>query len=169
MKKLFLILICVISNSLFSQGTLNLFNYSVYNMQGRLFARGSQNCFPSVWTSYEFPASTSATIVDYNNSLPYIGGWSARTSATGAITNHVPPSSGFLTTVSPITRWQFSWFLTKDANGVQTGDQYMMGDDAFSAPCGTTPVYDYQIGSNTLVESFWFYLPATNETYLLVQ
>jgi hypothetical protein len=169
MKKFFIILVCIISNSLFSQGTLNIFNYSVYDMQGRLFARGNQNCYPAVFTSYEFPASTAATMLNYNSSLPYITGWSARTSATAPITNQTPPNSGLLTVLSPLTRWQFSWFLIKDSNGVQTGDQYMMGIDSFSAPCGTSPVNEYQAGTFTTTAAFWFYLPSTNETTILVQ
>lgn len=169
MKKFFLILICIISNSLFSQGTLNIFNFSVYDMQGRLIARGNQNCYPAVFTSYEFPALTSATMINYNQSLPYIAGWSARTSPTAPITNQTPPNSGLLNVLSPLTRWQFTWFLLKDTNGVQTGDQYMMGIDSFSAPCGTTPVNEFQAGTSTNTQAFWFYLPTTNETTILVQ
>ena len=169
MKLLIFIITFTISVSGFSQGTLYVQNYSNYELEGRLGARGKQNCFPSAIASYTFPAMTSININTYNNSLPYIDSWSVRLSYTGTSIPQNPPSSGLLTTISPLTQWQFTWFMTVDANGNQTGDQFWMGDDAFSSVCSTSPVYDYQHGNNGNTDAYWFYLPSTNETYLVVQ
>ncbi len=121
----------------------------------------------AVWASFEFPANFQTEIKSYNESLPIIDEWSVRTTPTGGIYQEYPPNSGLLAVMSFTTRWQFSWFLTKDNTGVHTGDQFLMGDDLFSSPCGTSNVNDYQLGNFS--EAFWFYLPSTNETYLIIQ
>lgn len=169
MKNIFIFTLILCFQFFFSQGTLYFHNFSNYEIEGRLFARGNNGCYPAVWTSYEFPANLQTEIKSYNESLPIIDKWYVRTSPTGTITPQFPANSGLLNVMKNLTRWQFTWFLTKDTNGVQTGDQFWMGDDAFSAPCGTTPVYDYQHGNNGNTDVYWFYLPTTNETYLIIQ
>lgn len=167
MKKLFYFIFIMLFSEAYSQGTLYLHNYSNYDIQGRLYSRGNTGCLPEVGTSYEFPANLQTEIKSYNESLPIIDKWSVRTTPTGSISTQYPPNSGLLNVMSSLTRWQFSWFLTKDNTGTPTGDQFLMGDDLFSSPCGTSNVNDYHLGNYS--EAFWFYLPSTNETYLIIQ
>lgn len=167
MKKILILSSIFLSSLSFAQGSLNIFNYSSYDLAMRVEAGNTTNCLPSVITSMNFPASHSDVIDNFNDSLPYTAGWSVRLSTTGSPTNVTVPS-GLLTTVSSLTRWQFCWYQTMDpvtGNTVYDTVDFNMGDTSAFPNCGWSSSTNI---TGTLTKAFWFYIPSSNATYLVI-
>lgn len=167
MKKILILTLSLMFSLSFSQGKLYINNYSGYDLTMRLAANSPTGCNPSAIASLTYPANTQDSIVNFNNSLPYIDQWSVRLSYTGnAMTQPVP--SGLLTTISPLTRWSFAWFQTRYAGtNNQTPDiDFQMGDPTAFPNCG---ISGSTFVDGSLSDAFWFYIPSENATYLVVQ
>lgn len=170
MKKIFYLFIALSFYNVNAQGKLYIQNYTNYDIIGRIFSRGNSVCYPAVWGSYKLPANGQVAFEEYNKSGGFIDTWYVKTTANGTIIPQLlnsPPPPNALTTFSSMTQWQYSWFRTEDSNGNPTGDDFWMGDDQFSSPCGVSNVNGFQAGNFS--QAFWFYLPTQNETYIIVQ
>ncbi|KMQ69935.1 hypothetical protein ACM39_02535 [Chryseobacterium sp. FH2] len=169
MKKLIYLVALFLGFASFAQGPLHIYNYSSYDLVGRLYANGTSpgNCLPEVFTSYNVPAGALVDIKSFNLSnmatVP-INNWSVRTTSTVGATN-VPVPSGLLITLGNITRWHFYWFQTRYAGTINStpDPDFPMGENM----CGWSNFTDYVYG--VLTQAKWYYDPVTNETTLIVE
>jgi len=167
MKKLIFLFAFLSGFVSFAQGPLHIYNYSSYDLVGRLYANSPSNCLPEVFTSYNVPAGHMVDIKSFNLSNlsnPPINVWSVRTS-TAAGSTPVAVPSGLLVTMGNLTRWHFYWFTTRYAGtSNQTPDpDFNMGENF----CGGSTSVDYVYG--VVTQAKWYYEPATNETTLIVE
>lgn len=169
MKKLIYLIALFLGFTSFAQGPLHIYNYSSYDLAGRLFANApsSSNCLPTVFTSYNVPAGTLVDIKSFNTSnlsYPPINVWSVGTSASGGSTNQTVPS-GLLITMGNLTRWHFYWFQARYAgtNNVTPDSDFPMGENFCSWSSNTNYVH------GVLIEAKWYYDSTTNETTLIVK
>lgn len=147
----------------YSQGTINVFNFSNYDAVGRLAVKGKQTCFPYAIGSYNIDANDQFSFTDMQYSSPYITNWSV-IAQQGAQTQNSSPPSGVLSVLSSLTDWDYSWLTTFD-NGVNTGDNFWMGYPNIS--CSSNLVNNFQQGNYNNTQAFWFV--ANGQTYLIVQ
>jgi hypothetical protein len=163
MKNTLIIISLFITSLFYAQGMMNMFNFSDYDMQGRLVSKGTQSCYPIVWGSYKLPARTQFKFEFIKNSQPYFEtNWGALMNYNGTTSsqNYLSP---LLNVVLPnVITWDYSWFTTFN-NGIATGDNFWMGDPLNT--CSSNPITDYQQGNFT--DALWFVL--NGETYLIVQ
>jgi hypothetical protein len=168
MKKILTLSSVLASVLFFSQGKLYIQNFSNYDLAMRVVAGSTTNCFPEALASMNFPANTLDVIDNFNDASPYTSGWSVRLSATGAALNQ-PIPSGLLTTISPLTRWEFAWYQTLypgTTNSAYDTVNFDMGDPSAFPGCswnGSTFI------DGSLTDAFWFYIPSENATYLVIQ
>lgn len=167
MKKLILLLALVTGFVSYAQGALHIYNYSSYDLYGRLYANSPSNCLPEVFTTYGVPAGQIVYIKSFNTSnlsTPPINTWGVRTSATGGTTSASPPS-GLLVTMGNLTRWNFYWFNTRYAgtSTPTTDPDFRLGSNL----CGGSASVDYVHG--VVTQAKWYYEPSTNETTLIVE
>ncbi|WP_312392111.1 hypothetical protein [Chryseobacterium sp.] len=168
-KLLYLIAICLGFTS-FAQGYLHIYNYSSYDLTGRLYANGTNpsSCLPEVFTSYNVPAGAMVDIKSFNTSdlaIPPINGWAVRTAPTSGSAVNVAVPSGLLITMGNLTRWHFYWFQTRYAGtSTQTPDpDFPMGENLCGWSTNSTDVY------GVVTQAKWYYDPVTNETTLIVK
>lgn len=167
MKKLIFLFALLSGFAGFAQGPLHIYNYSSYDLVGRLYANSPSNCLPEVYTSYNVPAGQLVDIKSFNLSIystPPINTWGVRTSATGG-TTAVSPPSGLLVTMGNLTRWNFYWFTTRYAGTFNStpDPDFNMGSNL----CGGSASVDYVYG--VVTQAKWYYEPSTNETTLIVE
>lgn len=169
MKKILTLSLVLASALFFSQGKLYLQNFSNYDLAMRVVTGSTTNCLPEAIASMNFPANTLDVIDNFNGAFPYTAGWSVRLSATGGTIYQNAPS-GLLTSISPLTRWEFAWYQTLypgTTNVAYDTVNFNMGDpSAFSTNCawnGSTFI------DGSLTDAFWFYIPSENATYLVIQ
>lgn len=170
MKKIFYLCTIILSIKSFGQGFLHIYNYSSYDLTGRLFAASPTNCLPEVFTSYNVPAGAMVDIKSFNTSNlanPPIPVWAVRTSPTAGSAFPQTVPTGLLTTMGTLTRWEFYWFQTRDAGtwNATSDPEFRMGEP-FAHNCGFDSV-DYQIG--VVTKAIWSYDPITNETTLIIK
>ena len=169
MKKLFYLVAILFSLKSFAQGTLYIFNYSSYDLTGRLFAAHKTNCLPEVFNSYDVPAGAIVKITSFNDgplANPPISGWAVRLSTTSPPMSQTAPS-GLLTTLSGLTRWHFYWFQTRYAGTYNsTPDTDVTMGEAFPVGCNLVPLTGYI--HNVVTDAKWYYEPSTNETTLII-
>ncbi|WP_294243757.1 hypothetical protein [uncultured Chryseobacterium sp.] len=166
MKKLIFLFALFTGFVSFAQGPLHIYNYSSYDLSGRLYANSPSNCLPEVFTIYSVPAGQMVDIKSFNTSNlsnPPVNTWGVRTSPAGGTTSVSPPS-GLLVTVGNFARWNFYWFKTRYAGtSTPTPDpDFNMGSNL----CGISSV-DYVHG--VVTQAKWYYEPSTNETTLIVE
>lgn len=166
MKKLIFLFALFTGFVSFAQGPLHIYNYSSYDLSGRLYANSPSNCLPEVFTIYSVPAGQMVDIKSFNTSNlsnPPVNTWGVRTSPAGGTTSVSPPS-GLLVTVGNLARWNFYWFKTRYAGtSTPTPDpDFNMGSNL----CGISSV-DYVHG--VVTQAKWYYEPSTNETTLIVE
>ncbi len=168
MKKIFTLSLGLVFSLCFSQGKLYLQNYSNYDLMMRVVGGSTTSCVPEAITSMSFPAATQAVINNYNDAFPYTTGWSVTTTmGTNPIGQTIP--SGLLTAISPITRWKFAYYQTQDpvtGSTVYDTVDHNMGDSAAFPYC---PWNSSTFIDGTVTDSFWFYIPSDNATYLVIQ
>ncbi|WP_267402726.1 hypothetical protein [Chryseobacterium sp. GM_Chr_2] len=168
MKKIFTLSLGLAFSFCFSQGKLYLQNYSAYDLTVRIVAGNTTNCLPLASTSIRFPAATEDVIENFNDALPYTTGWSVSLT-TGTMPTQVAIPSGLLTAISPLTRWEFAWYQAQDPitgdTVYDTVDHNMADNTAFNN-CGWS---GSTFIDGTITDSFWFYIPSENATYLVIQ
>ncbi|MDF0720581.1 hypothetical protein P0M11_11290 [Kaistella sp. PBT33-4] len=166
MKNFIIFTITLLATNLGAQGTLYIENYSNYPFAARIVAGNQQNCTPEAVGSFNFPGNYQVSIPNFNGSLPTVSSWSVRLSPTGNVMMQSPPNSGILNTISGLTRWEFCSLQSLDPNtGQPTNDiDFFMGDPNFSNCWQGNDFVD-----GNLTDAFWFYLPTTNTTYLVIQ
>ncbi|WP_312393985.1 hypothetical protein [Chryseobacterium sp.] len=168
MKKIFTLSLGLAFSLCFSQGKLYIQNYSNYNLGMRIVAGNTGSCLPEAVASMDFPAQTQDVIDDFNDAFTYTAGWSVRLSPTGNPSYFTAPN-GLLNSISPITRWEFAWYQAQDpitGNTVYDTVDHNMADNSAFPNCawnGSTFV------DGTVTDSFWFYIPSDNATYLVIQ
>lgn len=168
MKKILTLITVILFSFSFSQGKLYIKNYSDYRLEMRISAASANNCYPYAIASMSFGPHADVEIPDFNSSGPYSTSWAVKFTPTGSPIHQTAPS-GILSTISPLTRWNYSDMMTVDPNTNQsTGDpRFKMGDPSFITSCGYGDGETYVDGNFTDV--FWFYIASENATFLVVQ
>jgi hypothetical protein len=165
MKKLIYLTAILLGFLSLAQGPLHIYNYSSYDLRGRLYASApnSSNCLPEVFVVYNVPAGQMVEIKSFNLSNianPPINMWNVR---TGSTATQVSVPSGILVTMGNITRWHFYWFATwyPGTNNQTPDPDFNMGENFCM-----TGSHDYVYG--VLTQSKWYYEPTTNETTIII-
>ena len=173
MKKICLALFALSTLQSYAQGTINIFNYTAYNLHNSLVGSDPTNsCYPNVNGSNHpvpVPPGGAVTYTGYYNSQlqsPPITTWQIQLNATSGLIPQ-PATAGILLTLATTTKWQLNKFSLDDPSGAplyysgaSIGDLNCSGVPITSlAP---TPAIPYAFNG-----AFWF--ESGGQTYFVVQ
>jgi len=171
MKKILFSVAIILSGSSFAQGTINIFNYTTYDLSNSLVASNSSSgCSPSVsGSNHPIPVAGGGSVQydSFNTSptkTPPINTWTIYSSSGVPSTQTAP--SPILGVLSGVTTWQMNKFSVHYPGGsaVPYGGA-SIGVITCGAPAVTTlaptPAIPYPF------QAFWF--TAGGETYFVLQ
>ncbi|MCA6068196.1 hypothetical protein JI747_013460 [Chryseobacterium sp. RG1] len=171
MKKIFLSLFVMSTLQIYAQKTINIFNYSSYNLINSLVgADQTNNCYPSIsGTNYPIPVPPSGAVSYtgyYNSQLqsPSINTWDVILAPNNGSVQ--PSNSPLLIALGASTDWMMNKFYVSDPSGAPL---YYSGASIGTIGCGNplvtsltpTPTTPYPF------EAFWFV--AGGQTYFVIQ
>ena len=171
MKKIFLSLFVISTLQIYAQKTINIFNYTSYNLINTLVGADQTNgCYPSIsGTNYPIPVPPSGAVSYtgyYNSQLqsPGINSWDVTLAPNNGSTQ--PSTSPVLIALGASTDWMMNKFYVYDPSGAPL---YYSGASIGTIGCGTalvssltpTPATPYPF------QAFWFV--AGGQTYFVLQ
>lgn len=173
MKKILLTILLSVSIALFSQGKINVFNYSSYNLFNSLVGSdANSNCFPSITGNNHpipVPPLGAVTYSGYYQSgfqSPPILTWMIYT-AGGGVSSQVHSNPILANPIFALnTSWQLNKFFVEDING----NVVPYGGNSIGTLGCNTPLIDYvgpSPGNPIPYEAFWFV--ASGETFFIIQ
>ena len=171
MKKTILLCMTLAYSSFFSQGVINIFNYSPFNLHNALYGHSPTNCFPRVTGSnHPIPvlSMTSVSYSSYNTSFlqsPPISTWTVY-QPSGASSTQTSGSSPILSVLSTTTTWQSNKFSLDYVTG---GSVPYGGESIGFTDC---QIFVDYIGPGTNgnphpFEALWF--TSAGETFFVIQ
>ncbi|WEK71036.1 MAG: hypothetical protein P0Y62_05625 [Candidatus Chryseobacterium colombiense] len=171
MKKIILSLFVLSTLQIYAQKTINIFNYTGYNLINSLVASDqANNCYPSVsGTNYPIPVPPLGAVSYtgyYNSQLqnPPINSWDVVLAPNNGSVQ--PSTSPVLIALGASTDWMMNKFYVYDPNGAPL---YYSGASIGTISCGT-PLVSTLIPTSTTpypFEAFWFV--AGGQTYFVLQ
>lgn len=168
MKKIILLTAFLISSYIFSQGEIQIFNYTSYNLYYNLAGGNSNgNCYPNLeGFNSPTPLPPGQTIIYngyFNSGLanPPINTWTVYSAnGTNTVLNHNSP---VLNVYAQNTKWSLIKFWVQDiASGASLG-----GANVGVSCQGTPNLHVGGAGSNYPFEADWFTVGAV--TYFVIQ
>lgn len=171
MKKIFLSLFAMSTLQIYAQKTINIFNYTAYNLSNSLVGSDqTNNCYPSIsGTNHPIPVPSLGAVSYtgyYNSQLqsPPITSWDVLLAPNNGSIQ--PSTSPLLIALGASTDWMMNKFSLSDPSGAPL---YYSGASIGTIGCGTplvstltpTPTTPYPF------EAFWF--TAGGQTYFVVQ
>lgn len=172
MKKIFLSLFALSAMYGYAQKTINIFNYTNYNLSNYLVGSNQANsCYPSVtgYNSIPVPPLGAVSYTGYYNSQtqsPPITSWNVELSSTsGTIVQ--ASTSPLLISLGNTTDWMMNKFHIDDPSGAPL---YWSGASIGTLSCGSPIITDLLPSASTpwsFNGAFWFV--ASGQTYFVIQ
>ncbi|SHK33685.1 hypothetical protein [Chryseobacterium polytrichastri] len=172
MKKIFMSLFIMSVFSLHAQKTINIFNYSDYNVINYLVGANqtNANCYPTIsGTNYPVPVPPLGAVSYngyYNSQLqsPPINSWTVQLALNNSTIQ--PASSPVLMPLGSTTDWMMNKFYVEDPNGTPLN---YSGSSIGTLTCNTpvinsvesTPTRPYEFNA------YWFV--SGGETFFIIQ
>lgn len=172
MKKIFLTLFAMTGLTLCAQQTINIMNYTAYNLSNSLMGSDqTNNCYPNIsGTNHPVmvPPGGAVSYTGYYNSQlqsPPINSWAVILSSTSSLPSQ-PSTSPVLIPLGSTTTWQMNKFAVYDPSGTPL---YYSGASIGTIGCNTPIITDVTPTPTSpyVFSAYWF--TAGGQTYFVIQ